>query len=216
MSQQAQAPPLAEPQEAEVVAGNVYDKYGTTHPVARRLQAGFERNMAELLDLAGEVSSVLEVGCGEGHVTARLARRYPQARVLGTDVVPGIIEMARTLHPGLRFEVRSIYHVATPDERCDLVVACEVFEHLERPAEALAQLARVARGHVFLSVPREPLWRLLNMARGRYLRAFGNTPGHLQHWSREAFLSLVRTRFEIVAVRNPMPWTQVLARAPRS
>jgi hypothetical protein len=30
-------------------------------------------------------------------------------------------------------------------------------------------------------VPREPIWRIGNMARGRYLGDLGNTPGHIQH-----------------------------------
>lgn len=195
-----------------VVAGNVYDKYGTRNPVARRLQAGFERGMAALLDLAGQPGSVLEVGCGEGHVTAKLARRWPDARVVGSDLSPEIVALARSLHPGLAFEARTVYEADATGERFDLVVACEVFEHLERPVEALETLARVARRHLFLSVPREPLWRALNLARAKYVRDLGNTPGHVQHWSTRAFLDLVRARFDVVAVRTPVPWTQVLAR----
>ena len=199
---------------SETVAGNVYDKYETGNPVARRLVAGFERSMDELLDRAGPVRSVLEVGCGEGHVTARLARRYPGARVLGSDLSPRIVETARRLHPGLSFEVRSIYDVAAAGERFDLVVACEVFEHLDDPDTALQALVRVARAHVFASVPREPLWRALNLARGHYVRQLGNTPGHVQHWSGRAFPRFLARRLRIVDVRHPLPWTQVLGRVP--
>ena len=39
-------------------------------------------------------------------------------------------------------------------------------------------------------VPREPVWRVLNVARGRYVRWLGNPPGHIQHFSRAAFLAL--------------------------
>jgi len=62
-------------------------------------------------------------------------------------------------------------------------------------------------------VPREPIWRILNMARGKYWRALGNTPGHLQHWSRSGILGLLAEHFEIVEVRTPLPWTMVLCRA---
>jgi 2-polyprenyl-3-methyl-5-hydroxy-6-metoxy-1,4-benzoquinol methylase len=197
---------------APPVAGNVYDKYGTRNPIARRLQAGFERSMFELLALARPVASVLEVGCGEGHVTARLASFFPEARVLGSDLSPGIIAGARERHPGIEFEVRSIYDPAASGERFDLVVACEVFEHLDEPPRALEALARSARRHVFVSVPREPLWRALNLARGKYLAALGNTPGHVQHWSTSAFIRLLETRFAVVATRTPLPWTQALCR----
>lgn len=193
------------------VAGNVYDKYGARNPIARRLQAGFEHAMFELLALARPVTSVLEVGCGEGHVTAKLARFFPEARVLGSDLSPEIVAGARACYPGIEFEVRSIYDPAV-GERYDLVVACEVFEHLDDPAQALEALVRTARHHVFVSVPREPLWRALNVARGRYLAALGNTPGHVQHWSTGAFVRLLESRFAVVATRTPLPWTQALCR----
>ncbi len=195
-----------------VVAGNVYDKYETTNPVARRLMAGFDREMRELLARTEGVASVLEVGCGEGHVTRKLRALFPRARVVGTDFSPEIVEAARRLHPGLVFEVRSVYDLEAVGERFDLVVASEMLEHLERPAEALEHIARAAGRYVFASVPREPIWRVLNVLRGKYLGAGGNTPGHLQHWSRNRFLEFMGRRLEIVDVRSPLPWTQVLAR----
>jgi hypothetical protein len=65
---------------------------------------------------------------------------------------------------------------------------------------------------VLITVPREPLWRLLNLARGRYWSALGNTDGHVQHWSRGALLHFLSTRLDVVAMRSPLPWTQVLGR----
>ncbi len=194
-----------------VVAGNVYDKYGTRNPVARALQAGFERALDALLDQAGQPRRILEVGCGEGHVTARLQRRFPDAHVLGTDLSPEIVAEARRRHPACAFEVRPIEQAAADGVRWDLVVACEVFEHLDDPVRARREVARAGR-RVLATVPREPLWRVLNVARGRYLGALGNTPGHLQHWSTRGFLAFLAPDLEVQAVRTPLPWTQVLAR----
>ena len=95
--------------------------------------------------------------------------------------------------------------------RVCLVVACEVLEHLAHPERALAEIARVARGRVVLSVPREPLWRALNLARGAYWREAGNTPGHVQHWSRAEFVALVARTFRVLDVWSPTPWTVVAA-----
>ena len=92
------------------------------------------------------------------------------------------------------------------------MICCEVLEHLAEPRRALERLASISRRHCLLSVPREPLWRALNCLRGSYLGQLGNTPGHIQHWSRGAFLRLVGEYFEIVEVRSPIPWTVVLCR----
>ena len=53
------------------------------------------------------------------------------------------------------------------------------------------------------------------MARGKYLSTLGNTPGHVQHWSRRAFARLVDRHFEVTAVHSPLPWTMVAARVRR-
>jgi hypothetical protein len=76
----------------------------------------------------------------------------------------------------------------------------------------LEEMRRVARRHLLVSVPREPLWRVLNVARGAYLRDLGNTPGHVNHWSRRGFLELLETYGELVEARAPFPWTMLLVR----
>ena len=90
---------------------------------------------------------------------------------------------------GIEFATKNIYKLADPADSARLIVCCEVLEHHEKPRDALGALALIAQPYCLLSVPREPLWRTLNMVRGKYWRGFGNTPGHLQHWSAAAFLS---------------------------
>ena len=197
--------------EDGIVVGNVYDKHHSRNPVVRRLMGGFERGLDGLLDQTGTPGAILDVGCGEGHVTAHLADRFAGARVLGTDFSSIIVEVARNEHPGLPFEVCSIYDAPSLG-RWDLIVACEVFEHLVDPERALDALCACQPAHVLITVPREPIWRVLNLLRGRYWRSLGNTAGHLQHWSRMSLLEFLGTRLEIVDVRTPLPWTQVLGR----
>jgi hypothetical protein len=73
-------------------------------------------------------------------------------------------------------------------------------------------MARVATGHLLVSVPREPLWRVMNVARGAYLRQLGNTPGHLNHWSKPGFVRLLAEFGDVVHTRSPFPWTMLLVR----
>src|SRR4051794_41775446 len=75
----------ATPDAGGTVTGNTYDKYGSANPVARRLVAGFERDLAALLRRAAP-ESLLDVGCGEGVLTARWARAPGAGRVVGGDL----------------------------------------------------------------------------------------------------------------------------------
>jgi len=85
-----------------------------------------------------------------------------------------------------------------------------VLEHLDRPSEALKELARVTRRWAIISVPNEPLWRVMNFARGTYLKEWGNTPGHINHWTPWGFRKFVRQSFIVHAGRQPIPWTMLL------
>ena len=69
----------------------------------------------------------------------------------------------------------------------------------------MREVARLTRHWAILSVPREPIWRALNMARGAYLKDFGNTPGHVNHWSQRAFLKMVGETLDIVLTAAPAP-----------
>ena len=94
----------------------------------------------------------------------------------------------------------------------ELVAATEVLEHVAHPRAALDEMARVANHWLLVSVPREPLWRAVNMARGAYWSDLGNTPGHLNHWSRRAFVGLLSRYGVVTEVRSPFPWTMLLVR----
>jgi 2-polyprenyl-3-methyl-5-hydroxy-6-metoxy-1,4-benzoquinol methylase len=193
--------------------GNVYDKYRSTNPIERRLIAGFLSELDELVERTG-ANQAHEVGCGEGEVSIRLARRG--LRVRGTDAFPQVLEEARERAAAAGVEID---FEATPVERLDpdrhsaeLVLCCEVLEHLEDPSHGLNVLSGLARPWLIASVPREPLWRALNLARLSYVSRLGNTPGHLSHWSKGGFKRFLGERFEVVELRSPLPWTMALCR----
>jgi ubiquinone/menaquinone biosynthesis C-methylase UbiE len=193
-----------------VPTGNTYDKYASTNPIERRLMAGFFAALDDALPDTPPVA-VLEVGVGEGEVSGRVRARYPDAAFVGVDLPDDDLAREWADHE-LAGLFGDIARLPFPPDTFDLVLAIEVLEHVPDPAAALTELARVARDRVVLSVPREPIWRAANMARGKYLGALGNTPGHIQHWSKRAFTRLVGERFEVLRVRSPLPWTLVTAR----
>lgn len=191
--------------DAGNVVGNVEDKYHARNPIARALMRGFLRAVTDLY-LAADPRRVLEVGCGEGRLADHLIRRRRPERFEACDVE---LRPAPEIDPGIALREASIYALPYADASFDLVVCCEVLEHLHDPAAGLAELARVSSRHVLLSTPWEPVWRLLNLARGRYVRDLGNTPGHVQHFGRRALVDLARTRLDVRAVRRPLPWTVI-------
>jgi SAM-dependent methyltransferase len=198
--------------EAPVV-GNVYDKYGTRNPVARALMRGFLGAVTSLYERVAP-RSVLEVGCGEGHLAQHLVTRAPRpAQFVACDVDLGVVRP--DLDPLVGLARASVYDLPFADRSFDLIVCCEVLEHLRDPERGLAEVARVAAGAVLLSTPREPLWRVLNVARGRYWTRLGNTPGHVQHFSRRGLEALAATSLRVLECRTPLPWTVVLG-APRT
>jgi 2-polyprenyl-3-methyl-5-hydroxy-6-metoxy-1,4-benzoquinol methylase len=199
--------------DAGVVTGNTYDKYGSTNPVVRRLMANFERTLDELFAKA-DPQSLLDVGCGEGVLVHEWAGRIAPRRVVGIDLEEPSIQAGWAQRPAPNLEYRIMKAESMPfaDDEFDIATAIEVLEHVPDPAHTVAEMARVAKRHLIVSVPREPLWRGLNMARGAYLKQLGNTPGHLNHWSKRSFVALLSQHGTVVEARSPFPWTMLLVR----
>jgi 2-polyprenyl-3-methyl-5-hydroxy-6-metoxy-1,4-benzoquinol methylase len=192
-------------------------KYANANPIARRLTSGFLATLCELVEpvfAETPAARVLEAGCGEGINLARFEQMPSAADVelLGFDIDEPSLENARRLVERSTIARASIYDIPHDDASFDLVVCTEVLEHLEEPERALAELRRVARRWLVTSVPREPLWRVLNMARGKYWSDWGNTPDHRNHWSRRGFVRFIGSAFDIDTVRSPIPWTMLRAR----
>ncbi len=190
--------------------GNAYDKYTASNPIERRLMQGFFRALDACLPAAAP-TTILEVGMGEAEIAARVRDRYPGASIVGIDLPDEGLASAWD-DKGVAGAFADIAHLPFPSDSFDLVLAIEVLEHVPDPDAALRDLARVGRGSFVLSVPHEPVWRVANMARGKYLRDLGNTPGHIQHWSQRSFRRQVGAHLDVDTARSPFPWTMLSAR----
>jgi 2-polyprenyl-3-methyl-5-hydroxy-6-metoxy-1,4-benzoquinol methylase len=197
----------------QVPTGNTFDKYGSTNPVVRRLMASFERALDELFATA-DPESVLDVGCGEGVLTHRWAERLGDRRTVGIDLEDPKLqaEWGARGRANLEFRTMSAGDLPFADREFELAAAIEVLEHVPDPEHTVREMARVAQRHLLVSVPREPLWRALNVARGAYLGDLGNTPGHVNHFSKRTFIRLLSGYGEVVQARSPFPWTMLLVR----
>jgi SAM-dependent methyltransferase len=209
MSRPAEA--LAGP--GAVPTGNTYDKYGSTNPLVKRLMSGFHRTLDDLWQRAAP-ESVLDVGCGEGVLTEQWAERLGERRVVGIDLEDPQLrsEWQRRSRQNLEFRPEEATSLSFGDDEFDLAAAIEVLEHVPDPEATVSEMARVARRWLLVSVPREPLWRALNMARGAYWGSLGNTPGHVNHWSKRGFVELLGRHGTVEKARSPFPWTMLLVR----
>jgi ubiquinone/menaquinone biosynthesis C-methylase UbiE len=196
-----------------VPTGNTYDKYGSQNPVVRRLMAGFERSLDELWHMASP-NSILDVGCGEGVLTSEWADRIGDGRIVGIDLPDPKLEAEwqKRTKPNLEYRVEEATRLSFADNEFEMASAIEVLEHVPDPEATVAEMARVAKDWVLVSVPREPIWRMTNIARGAYWKQLGNTPGHVNHWSRVSFVSLLSRHGKVEEVRTPFPWTMALVK----
>jgi 2-polyprenyl-3-methyl-5-hydroxy-6-metoxy-1,4-benzoquinol methylase len=196
-----------------VPTGNTFDKYGSGNPVVRRLMAGFRFALDDLFARA-DPGSVLDVGCGEGVLTGEWADRLDAGRVVGLDLEDPKLraEWRGRARRNLEFVAGDATDLPFATGEFDLATAIEVLEHVPDPEATIAEMARVARRHLLVSVPREPVWRALNVARGAYVRDLGNTPGHVNHWSKRAFITLLSRHGDVERARSPFPWTMLLVR----
>lgn len=195
-----------------IIIGNVTNKDAVSNPIEKRLVQRFDQVLLEELETAAP-QAIYEIGCGEG----RLAKKILQSFAVpyrGSDFSSAVIATAREFSlPNARFDEASIYELQAQDAGADTIVCCEVLEHLEHPEQALEVMRRLSARQYILSVPCEPLWRLLNQARLAYLEDHGNTPGHLNHWSPFALRAMLRDHhFEIESLRLPLPWVLVRGR----
>jgi len=120
--------------------------------------------------LSGAIS-IVDVGCGTGEITSRLARKYPAARVSGIDVLESSVAHARQRHaalaPRLEFRQGDAFALDLPDDSYDLAVCRHMTQSVPHVEQIIAELKRVTRpggwlhvlseDYAMLHMPVEPL-----------------------------------------------------------
>jgi 2-polyprenyl-3-methyl-5-hydroxy-6-metoxy-1,4-benzoquinol methylase len=123
-------------------------------PLIRRLFGPYERGIAEsyrriFVDLdklaalmsawVPQAQKILEVGCGEGAMTERIARIYPTAAVTAIDISPNVGRLFRGAASSVAFSQQTVEDVACREPASfDLVVLADVIHHV--PADARRSL----------------------------------------------------------------------------
>jgi ubiquinone/menaquinone biosynthesis C-methylase UbiE len=112
---------------------------------------------------------ILDAGCGTGEAASRLAELFPEARVLGVDIIDQHLELARSryarLAPRLTFEHQSVFGLAAAAGSFDLTVCRHVIQSIPHPDRVIAELARVTRRGGYLHLIAED-YGMLHFQRG--------------------------------------------------
>lgn len=202
-----------------------HEKYNR-NIIYSKLNQNFMKQLLTFAD-STDCKDIFEVGCGEGHLLGILYQNG--FKVSGFDMDNKSIEVAkanfRSKNMSIEVNVNNIYEFTNESDnsypspifqRHPLVICCEVLEHLEEPNKALKILKNLAADYIIISVPHEPWWRLLNLMRGKYWKLKeggpGNTPGHINHWTKRSILKLLSTEFEVVDIKTPLPWIMILCK----
>lgn len=186
-------------------------KYEDTNFISKFLVNNYFKSVEKLISQITPINSAHEIGCGEGRSTIKLNEMI--SNLTASEFVENLIPIAKKNNPKLTIFQESIYELQYENNSVDLVFLLEVLEHLDYPKLALQELKRVSSKFLILGVPREPLWRILNMCRFKYMNDFGNTPGHLNHWSKHSIIRLIEKEYgKVIAVESPLPWTIILAK----
>lgn len=192
------------------VPGNYYDKHGSRNPLVQHLMRRFHVALIQAVSSVPH-ETLLDVGCGEGRTTAVLDAEMA-SRIVGVELEPVVMAEAMRSVPAAEFAAASVYKLPFRTDSFDVVTSTEVLEHLDAPEMAISELLRVAQHAVILTVPHEPWWRIANMARGQYLRDFGNTPGHVQHWSNLGLRRFLRTLAPTADIKAVGLWSLAIIR----
>ena len=183
----------------------------TAHPY---LLPAVVRNLRTVA--AGRKCRVLDLGCGNGYVASVVAKEGHS--VTGVDVSPDGIAIARKAHPGIEFELASIYNddLRRFSERFDCVISLEVVEHLMYPKELFRRSCEVLKpgGSLILSTPHHGYWKNLALSIANGWDQHFNVEwdgGHVKFFSNRALAKMAlaaglgNPRFEGVG-RLPLLW----------
>jgi 2-polyprenyl-3-methyl-5-hydroxy-6-metoxy-1,4-benzoquinol methylase len=187
-------------------------KYISPNPISKFLVSNFLSQINKLVS-ESDPSSIHEVGCGEGHIISKILK--DKFSILGSDISQQCLDIAsNTLSKKTNVSLinHDIHNLVPENHSADLVICCEVLEHLYYPEEAIKVLSSITKKNLILSVPREPIWRILNMLRLKHIQNLGNTPGHIQHWSKKNFIKFIEIYMDVEIVRSPLPWTILMCK----
>jgi SAM-dependent methyltransferase len=178
------------------------------------LDSGFDVFLRMVAALVPTGSTVLEGGCGPGHLVAALrARGYAAS---GIDYVEALVDAAKVALPDLDIRVGDVERLPFADGTFDCYASLGVIEHFENgPARAIAEAYRVVRpgGVAIFEVPYLNALRRSHLERLKSDRATSNELAfHQYYFGRDELTALLRAGGFTVLATEPNCWESVIFR----
>ncbi|MEZ5528743.1 MAG: malonyl-ACP O-methyltransferase BioC [Porticoccaceae bacterium] len=123
-----------------------FSRAATSYDSVARLQRQVGQNLLEQLGVGQPPQVVLDLGCGTGYFTVRLARRYDKAELTGIDLAQGMLDFARDQHGDCAaWLCGDAEALSLPDNSVDLIFSNLALQWCERLPQLARELARVLK-----------------------------------------------------------------------
>ena len=181
------------------------------------------RVFIELVKKLDDVESICDLGCGNGHISGRLAALGYD--VTGVDASESGIQIARYAYPDVSF-IEALIDCRPDLGQFDLVMSSDVIEHLYRPSDLLEAAQSILKpgGHILIGTPYHGyLKNLVLAAAGKMDSHFSalHDGGHIKFFSVKTLSSLMRSHaFEDLTFsfygRAPLLWKNMICHARKA
>lgn len=186
-------------------------KHTSSNLLLKSILKKFDKDLLETIKISNP-KKVLDIGCGEGFYTKIIADALPSAEIVGIDVEEEYIAFAKRINfqKNVKYSVNDLFKLPFKKEEFDLVICTEVLEHLEKYDKALEIIRNLSKKFFIVSVPNEPWFRIANLLRFKYVKRLGNTPGHVNNWSKKQIKRIVSNYGKIIRFKTSSFWNIIL------
>lgn len=125
----------------------------TLHSIPHRIRV--KRVIAELRRIVIPGLRYADIGCGGGSVTQQIVHAIQPSTAVAYDFNAELVALAAKSFPGISFRLWNVTAKETLGEKYELVTCLETLEHIEDLKSALANLLKMTRGILFITVPVE-------------------------------------------------------------
>ena len=194
----------------KIITGNYYNKFESKKFIEKLLVNRYKYSFIKTIR-GLNISTCFEIGSGEGNILQLVENNFLLKLIIGSDIDFDLIHEDKIRNKSRNRLICDAHFLPIGIKKIDLLLACEVLEHLSEPQLFLEECSRIDARYFFFTIPNEPLWRLLNILRLKYIKDLGNTPGHMNHWSKNKIRQLISRYLDVKDLFFVQPWIFIIA-----